>query len=241
MTDAVRAEIAPNGRLRAGINLSNMLLVTGRAPDGSPEGVAPDMVRALAMRLGVEAELVPIDKPGPVADAIDAGEVSLGLIAREPERAAVVAFSKPYAEIEATYLVAPSSPIQTVEEVDQPGRRIAVANRAAYDLYLKRSLRHAELVRAESLPAAFEMFRAESFEVLAGLRPALVENAAAYPGARVLPGRYTTIEQCIGTHPSFTAAQAFIGAFVAEQIRAGFVADAIARHGVEGRLAVALG
>ncbi|MEM6906729.1 MAG: transporter substrate-binding domain-containing protein, partial [Pseudomonadota bacterium] len=96
MTDAVRAEIAPNGRLRAGINLSNMLLVTGRAPDGTPEGVAPDMVRALATRLGVEAELVPIDKPGPVADAIDAGEVSVGLIAREPERAAVVAFSKPY-------------------------------------------------------------------------------------------------------------------------------------------------
>lgn len=240
MTAEIAAALAPTGMLRVGINMANMLLVTGETTHGDPVGVAPDMAAELARRLGLDLRLVPMPRPGHVADAIAGPQIDLGLIAREPERAETVAFTPPYCEIEATYLVAPDSPIREIAEVDAPGRRIAVANRAAYDLYLKRSLKHAELVRADGLPAAFEMFQREKMEVLAGLRPALVKNAEDAPGSRVLPGRYTTIEQAIGCKPDLLEVSAYLSAFVAETIASGFVADAIRRHGVAGKLEVAV-
>ena len=46
MTDKARSELAPTGVLRAGINLSNFLLVTGRSANAEPVGVSPDMARA---------------------------------------------------------------------------------------------------------------------------------------------------------------------------------------------------
>lgn len=233
--DAVLAELAPTGRLRAGINLGNILLVTGRTDAGVPAGVAPDMARAVAERLGVAVTLVPLDSPGAVADAIGR-EVDIGLIAFEPARAETIAFSPAYVEIEATYLVPADSPFRTVEEVDRPGVRIAVSNRSAYDLYLTRTLRHAELRRAKGLAGALALFTDEKLEALAGLRPALAENAASLPGARVLEGRYTTVRQAIGTRPENAAGAAFLKRFVADAIGSGLVARLIARHGVQGRL-----
>jgi polar amino acid transport system substrate-binding protein len=43
MSQDVLSQLAPTGVLRAGINLGNFLLVTGRGPSGDPEGVSPDM------------------------------------------------------------------------------------------------------------------------------------------------------------------------------------------------------
>jgi hypothetical protein len=123
------AQLAPTGVLRAGINLSNFLLVTGRTPAGEPEGVAPDMARAVAERLGVPVRYVPYPRPGELADAAGTGAWDIGLIGAEPQRAEKIAFSPAYAEIEATYLVPPGSPITAIEEVDRPGTRIAVAAR----------------------------------------------------------------------------------------------------------------
>ncbi|MEL6478498.1 MAG: transporter substrate-binding domain-containing protein [Pseudomonadota bacterium] len=235
MTSEFSDILAPTGTLRVGINMANMLLVTATDAQGQPQGIAPDLAKRIAHRLGVPLNLVPMPQPGHVADAIGT-EVDIGLIAREPERAETVAFTRPYAEIEATYLIAPDSPITQIDEVDQPGREIAVADRAAYDLYLKRSLAHARLVRADGLGAAFEMFRDRGMEVLAGLRPALLKNAEAYPGARVLEGRYTTIEQAVGMRPGAPEALAFLQEIVAGALTSGFVADAIDRHGVKGKL-----
>ncbi|MEM9044299.1 MAG: transporter substrate-binding domain-containing protein [Pseudomonadota bacterium] len=239
MSDSVVAEIASTGTLRVGINLGNMLLVTDRESDGTPVGVAPDMAYALAERLNVPVTLIPFAKVGQVADAISGPDVDIGLIAWEPERAQTIAFSKPYVEISATYLVASGAPFQSIEEVDQPGVQIAVADRAAYDLYLKRTLKDAELVRAAGLDAAFEMFRAEGMQVLAGLRPALVRNAADLPGSTVLPGQYTSIQQAIGTKLAYRESQSFIDEFVAEAKETGLVADLLRRHGVADSLTIA--
>lgn len=234
--DAVRAEIASSGTLRVGINLSNMLLVTGKAADGAPEGVAPDMARAIAAKLGIDISLHPYPQAGLTADAIGSGEVDIGLIAHEPKRAELIAFTPAYCEIEATYMVPPGSPITRIEEVDIPGQRIAVANRAAYELYLSRTIRHAELVRMDGLPETFAMFRDQGLPVLAGLRPALIANAAEMPGARLLEGRYMTVQQAIGTQIGRPAAARFLADFAAEALASGFVKDAIERHGVTGKL-----
>src|SRR5258708_4337385 len=138
-----KAELAPTGVLRAGINLSNFLLVTGRSRSGEPEGVAPDMAREIAARLRVPIAYVPFPRPGELADAAGTNVWDIGLIAVEPARAAKIAFSPAYVEIEATYLVPPGSPLQTTADVDRPGIRIAVAARSVYDLWLTRHAPHA--------------------------------------------------------------------------------------------------
>jgi polar amino acid transport system substrate-binding protein len=233
------AEIAPSGILRAGINMSNPLLVTGRTESGDPAGVSPDMARAIAERLGVQVKYVQFPSPGALADAIGEDAYDIGLIAAEPARAETIAFTAAYVEIEATYLVPAGSPLQAIAQVDRPGVRIAISDRSAYDLYLSRTLEHGELHRAKGLAGALELFSSEKLDALAGLRPALLEDIKGLPGARILDGNYTTVQQAIGTQPRNTAAAAFLRDFVAEAKSSGLVAQLIERHGVEGRLLVA--
>ena len=146
--------LAPKGVLRAGINLSNFLLVTSRTPDGGPAGVSPDMARAFAQMLGVELRYVTYESPGILADAAGRDEWDIGLIGAEPQRAEVISFTPAYTEIEATYLVPAGSPLERIADVDQPGRRIAVTDRTAYGLWLDRNIRHAELVRTKTIDEA---------------------------------------------------------------------------------------
>ena len=239
--DEIRAELAPSGILRAGVNLGNILLVTDTAENGDPIGVSPDMSAEIARRLGVGVSYETFPSPGAVADAGKQGGWDICLIADEPKRAESIAFTAAYVEIDATYLVPDRSRFQTVEEVDSAGTRIAVSDRAAYDLYLSRSLQQATLHRAEGLPGAFELFKSGDFDALAGLRPALLENASTVLGARVLDGCYTTIQQALGTKLENTAGAAYLQSFVEEVTSNGFVADLLDRHGVTGKLQVAKG
>jgi polar amino acid transport system substrate-binding protein len=172
MSQDIIAELAPGGTLRAGINLANILLVTGSTPAGEPTGVAPDMARAIAERLGVAVSYVPFASPGEVADAAGTDAWDIALIAADPQRAETIAFSAAYVEIEATYLVPAGSEIRSLADVDRPGMRVAVSDRSAYDLYLSRSLKHAELHRAKGLAATFDLFVDQKLDALAGLRPA---------------------------------------------------------------------
>ncbi len=229
---AVVAELAPNGVLRAGINLSNFLLVTGRAANGDPQGIAPDMAGEIAARLKVPLQLIAYESPGKLADAV--ADWDVGLIGAEPARAAQIAFSAAYLEIEATYLVPADSKIRSVEEIDRKGVRIAVAARSAYDLYLSRSIKNAELVHATGLDASYELFVREKLDALAGLRPRLVKDVQKLPGARVLEGRFTAVQQAVGTPKARVAAAAFLAAFIEEAKASGLVARLIERHGVHG-------
>ncbi len=239
MLEQVRAELAPTGVLRAGINMSNFLLVTGSTPEGDPDGVSPDMARAIAERLGVPLKLVPFKTPGELADAAVEDLWDIGNIGAEPERAKTIAFSPAYVEIEATYLVPAGSPIQSVDEVDREGVRIAVSARSAYGLWLEDNIKHATLVMAKGLDGSFTTFVEQKLDALAGLRPRLVEDVKKLPGARILDGKFTAVQQAIGTKPDRKAAAAFLRDFVEEAKASGFVANLIEKHGVSGRLTVA--
>jgi polar amino acid transport system substrate-binding protein len=239
MLDQARAELAPTGVLRAGINMSNFLLVTGKTPDGDPDGVSPDIARAVAERLGVPVKLVPFKNPGELADAAVEDLWDIGNIGAEPERAKTILFSPAYCEIEATYLVSAGSPIQSVEEVDREGIRIAVSQRSAYELWLSDNIKHAELVMAQGIDASFDTFVEQELDALAGLRPRLVKDVERLPGARILDGKFTAVQQAIGTKPDRTAGAAFLRDFVEEVKASGFVAGLIEKHGVTGRLTVA--
>ncbi len=239
MLEQVRAELAPTGVLRAGINMSNFLLVTGSTPEGDPEGVSPDMARAIAERLGVALKLVPFKTPGELADAAVEDAWDIGNIGAEPERAKTILFSPAYVEIEATYLVPAGSKIQKVAEVDRNGVRIAVAARSAYGLWLHANIKHAELVTAKGLDASYDLFVEQKLDALAGLRPRLIDDVKKLPGARILEGKFTAVQQAIGTKPNRKASAAFLRDFVEEAKASGFVARLIEKHGVSGRLTVA--
>jgi polar amino acid transport system substrate-binding protein len=234
MSSEIIAELAPTGVLRAGINLSNFLLVTGKTPAGDPEGVAPDMAREVATRLGVPVKYVTFKSPGELADAAGKGVWDIGLIGAEPQRAETIAFTAAYVEIEATYLVPPGSRLKTIADVDAPGVRIAVAGRSAYGLWLERNLRQAQLVRADSLGGATEQFMRDKLDALAGLKPGLLADLDKLPGARIIDGKFSSVQQAIGTAKRNAAGAAYLEAFVAEAKASGLVARLIERHKVRG-------
>ena len=235
----VIAELAPTGVLRAAINMGNFLLVTGKTPSGDPSGVSPDMAAAVAARLGVPVNFVPYAKPGEIADDAEKGLWDIGNIGAEPQRAAVINFTAAYCEIEATYLVPAGSPIRSVGEVDQPGKRVAVTARSAYGLWLENNYNKGELLQFDNADAAVKAFQEQKMDAYAGLRPGLVDLAPKIPGSRILDGQFTAVQQAIGTPKRNAAAFAFLRDFVAESKTNGLIASLIERHGTVGRLSVA--
>src|SRR5262245_63587248 len=234
VSQQVRTELAPGGILRAGLNLSNFLLISGKTEAGESAGVAPDMAAEIARRLGVPVKLVPYKTPGELADAAETGAWDIGLIGAEPQRAEKIAFTAAYVEIEATYLVPAGSPLKTLADVDKQGVRIAVTGRSAYGLWLDRNIRGATLVKTDTLDSSYERFVSDKLDALAGLRPRLLTDVEKLPGARILDGKFTAVQQAIGTGRKNAAAAAFLRKFVEEAKASGFVQGLIDRDKVRG-------
>jgi polar amino acid transport system substrate-binding protein len=233
-SDKVRAELAPTGVLRAGINLSNFLLVTGRSDKGEPVGVAPDMAKEIAGALGVPVNYVPFKTPGELADQAGKNIWDIGLIGAEPQRAATITFSAAYVEIEATYMVPAGSPLQSIADVDKKGVRIAVSARSAYGLWLENNIRNATLVPVSGLEGAFKKFVDDKLDALAGLRPGLLKDVTKAPGLKILDGQFTAVQQAVGTAKANGAGAEYLAAFVEQAKRSGLVAKLIERHSVKG-------
>jgi polar amino acid transport system substrate-binding protein len=196
--------------------------------------VAPDMAREVASRLGVPVRYVPFKTPGELADAAASGVWDIGLLGAEPQRAEAIAFTPAYCEIEATYLVPSGSPLRSIAAVDKAGVRIAVTARTAYGLWLDRNIKHAALVRAETLDGALQQFERDKLDALAGLKPRLLADLEKLPGTRLIDGKFMSVQQAIGTPRRNTAAPAFLRSFVEEAKASGLVARLIERHKVRG-------
>jgi polar amino acid transport system substrate-binding protein len=233
-TTAAKAELAPGGKLRVGINYGNFLLVQRDPQTKALNGVAPDLARELGRRLDAATELVPYDSAGRMADAVGENAWDVAFLAAEPARANQIAFTAAYVEIESSYLVPPGSPFRAIEDVDRPGVRIACAAKSAYDLYLTRSLKHAQLVRAEGIPQSYELFVSQKLDALAGLKPGLVADAPKLPGSRVLEGRFTAVQQGIGTPKARGVGAEYLRRYVEDVKASGLVAKLIEKHGIRG-------
>ena len=234
MNPTAKSELLSSGKLRVGVNLGNFLLVSKDPANGELRGIVPDLAQELGRRLGAQVELVSYPGAGQVADAGATNGWDVGFIGAEPQRAEQIAFTLAYLEIPATYLVPAGSPIRRLEDVDRAGVRIAVANKSAYDLYLSRNIQHATLVRAEGIGGSYDLFVGEKLEVLAGLLPRLVTDTLRLPGSRILEGRFTAVQQAIGTPRARSAAAAYLSGFVADIKASGLVAKLIERHGAKG-------
>jgi polar amino acid transport system substrate-binding protein len=235
MDSSLVTSFAPTGKLRASINLGNPILANKDPASGQPVGVSIDLARAFAQRLGVALELVVFDTAGKSVEAVRNEQADIGFFAVDPLRGQEIAFTAPYVLIEGCYLVRENSPLQRNEEVDRPDLRVTVGAGSAYDLYLSRELKQAQIVRASSSPAVVETFMAQGLDVAAGVKQQLEADAQRIPGLRLLPGRFMVIQQAMGTPRSRGQAAAdHLHAFVEDMKTSGFVADALQRHGIQG-------
>lgn len=228
------AELAPSGKLRAAINFGNPILAMKDAATGAPRGVSVDLSRELGRRLGVPVELIAFNAAGKVVEAVKEAQVDIAFVAIDPVRGADMLQTPPYVIIEGAYLVRIDSPIKSNAEVDRAGNRIAVGNGSAYDLYLTREIKAAKLVKAPTSPAVTDLFLAQSLEVAAGVKQQLQADAKRLPGLRLLEGRFMVIQQAMGLPKGRDAGARYLTAFIEEMKSSGFVAQALARHGIEG-------
>lgn len=231
---AAISQLAPSGTLRVALNLANFLLVNAGSDKNEPQGVAPDIGRELARRLGAQVAFVRYALPGDLAADAAKNLWDVGLIGADPLRAAEIAFTAAYLEIEAGYLVRADSPITAIDQVDRAGVTISVTDKSAYDMYLRRTIQHATLVRAEGLEGSFVLFEKDKLDVLSGLKPRLMEDQPRIPGSRILPGRFTAVQQAIGTPIGNGEGAAYLRAFVEDIKASGLVAQLIDKHHVRG-------
>jgi polar amino acid transport system substrate-binding protein len=231
---AVIADLAPTGKLRLGINYSNFLLTAKDPVTGEGRGIAIDLGRELGRRLGVSVEVVGYPSPGELADAAGKDAWDVGFLGAEPKRANEIDFTAAYVEIEATYLVPPDSPLQSIADVDREGVRVAVPAKSAYELYLSRTLKHAKLVLEQGADNAFKRFVGDKLEALAGLKPRLVTDHDKLPGSRIIEGRFTAVQQAAGTPKGRAAGAAYLREFIEDVKATGLVARTIENNGVRG-------
>ncbi|TKC80180.1 ABC transporter substrate-binding protein [Trinickia terrae] len=233
---SVAAALTPTGKLRASINLGNPILANQDPATGEPFGVSIDLACAFAQRLNVELELVVFDTAGKSVQAVSEERADFGFFAVDPLRGATIAFTAPYVLIEGFYLVRDDSPVRTNADADQPHHRVCVGKGSAYDLFLTRELKAAQIVRAPTSPAVVQTFLEQNLEVAAGVKQQLEADAAKTPGLlRLLDERFMVIRQAMGVSKSRgEAAVACLDRFAGDMIVTGFVAQSLERHGITG-------
>ena len=230
-SDGVRKELAPTGTLRAAINFNNPLLARRDADTGEIRGLAVDLSRELARRVGVPLKIIPCDAASKITASAKDNVWDIGYLGIDPLRANDIDFTAAYVELEGTYLVPAGSSLQRIEDVDRDGVRIAVTTNSAYDLFLSRELKHARIVRADNTPQSVELLLGQKLDAVAAVRTALVTAAKQLPGSRVLSGHFMTIPQAAGVPKGRPAAARYVSEFIEEMKASGFVADALKKYG----------
>jgi polar amino acid transport system substrate-binding protein len=234
LTHDIVSILAPDGILKVAINLGNPILASLDS-NGLAKGVSIDLVRELAQRIGAKMELIVVDSAGKSVDIVTQSKADIGFFAVDPVRGAGIGFTAPYVLIEGAYLVRHDSPLQENGEVDRAGRRVAVGKGSAYDLYLTREIKHAEIIRAPTSPTVVDVFVAQNLDVAAGVKQQLEFDARRIGGVRLLPGRFMVIQQAMGLPKGRDhAALKVLHSFVEEMKATGFIANALAKHGIEG-------
>lgn len=234
ITAVARAELAPTGTLRAGINYGNVVLATKDPATGELRGVHVDLARELARSAGVAIELIGYDTAGGMVDGLKRGALDVALLSAEPARAGEINFSPAYVDIDATYLVPAGSKIRDVSDIDRDGTRVAIAAKSAYEFFLGRNLKHAKLVPGPGTFGAYDVFVSGKLDALVGIRPRLVIESEKLPGSRVLAGRFMAIEQTIASPRGRDAAARYVREFIENAKASGLIAHTLADHAVRG-------
>ena len=238
MNEFISNKIAPLGVLRVGLNMSNFLLVSGEDKLGFPEGVSPDVGKKIAEELNVACKLVKFGRPGLLADAVNDDLWDIGNIAFEKERSKTIDFSDPYVNIDANFIYRNKDNFKSNEEINSPGIKIAVAERSAYDLWLTDNFKNVEIIRAPSIDESHNLFRNNKVDVLAGLKPKLIDELAINNDFKIITNPFTFIKQSVGVKKGNPEILEFLNRFISKLIREGYIKELLKKHKVLDKLSV---
>ena len=238
MNEFISNKIAPLGVLRVGLNMSNFLLVSGEDKLGLPEGVSPDVEKKIAEELNVACKLVKFGRPGLLADAVNDDLWDIGNIAYEKERSKTIDFSDPYVNIDANFIYKNKDNFKSNEEINSPGIKIAVAERSAYDLWLTDNFKNVEIIRAPSIDESHNLFRNNKVDVLAGLKPKLIDELAINNDFKIITNPFTFIKQSVGVKKGNPEILEFLNRFISKLIREGYIKELLKKHKVLDKLSV---
>ena len=238
MNEFISNKIAPLGVLRVGLNMSNFLLVSGEDKLGFPEGVSPDVGKKIAEELNVACKLVKFGRPGLLADAVNDDLWDIGNIAYEKERSKTIDFSDPYVNIDANFMYKNKDNFKSNEEINSPGIKIAVAERSAYDLWLTDNFKNVEIIRASSIEESHDLFRNNKVDVLAGLKPKLIDELAINNDFKIITNPFTYIKQSVGVKKGNPEILEFLNGFISKLIREGYIKELLKKHKVQDKLSI---
>ena len=238
MIETISKKLVPTGVLRVGINMSNFLLINGKDSDGLPDGVSPDIGKRLARELNVECKLIQFKKPGLLADAVDEDMWDIGNIACEKERSKTIDFTNPYVNIDANFMFRKKDNLKTNGDINLPGIKIAVLERSAYDLWLTENFKNVELIRVNTIEESHQLFREDKVNVLAGLKPKLIEEIKTNNDFQMITSPFTYIKQSIGIRKGSPEILDFLNEFITKLIKEGFVENLLKKHNVQNKLSI---
>ena len=238
MIETISKKLVPTGVLRVGINMSNFLLINGKDSDGLPDGVSPDIGKRLARELKVECKLIQFKKPGLLADAVDENMWDVGNIACEKERRKTIDFTNPYVNIDANFMFRKKDNLKTNGDINLPGIKIAVLERSAYDLWLTENFKNVELIRVNTIEESHQLFRDDKVNVLAGLKPKLIEEIKTNNDFQIINSPFTYIKQSIGIKKGNPEILDFLNKFIANLIKEGYVENILKKHKVQNKLSI---
>ena len=238
MTESISNIIAPKNVLRIGINMSNFLLVNKDSTFSKPEGLSPEIGKLLARELGINYEFVTFKNPGLLADAIDYDKWDVGNFAYEKKRAEIIDFSNPYVNIDANFLLRKNSEINQNHDVDNKNNKIAVVNRSAYDLWLSDNYKKAKIIRAKTIIETHNLFYNQDVNILAGLKPKLLEELKNNSEFKLIDEPFTFIKQSIGIKKGKPKAIDFINNFVSKKIKDGTIKSLLEKYGLVDKLSI---
>ena len=230
MIETISKKLAPTSILRVGINMSNFLLINGKNSDGSPDGVSPDIGKKLARELNLKCKLVQFKKPGLLADAVNEDMWDIGNIACEKERSKTIDFTDPYVNIDANFMFRKKDNFKTNDDINLPKIKIAVLERSAYDLWLTENFKNAELIRVNTIEESHQLFREDKVNVLAGLKPKLIEEIKSNNDFQMINSPFTYIKQSIGIKKGTPEILDFLNKFISKLIKEGYVESLLKKH-----------
>ena len=238
MIDSISKKLAPTGVLRVGLNMSNFLLVNSKDSNGLPEGVSPDIGKKLAKELNLKCKLVQFEKPGLLADAVENDIWDIGNIAHEKERSKTIDFSNPYVNIDANFMFRRKNNFLNNIEINSTAIKIAVVERSAYDLWLTENFKNAKLIKVNTIDESHELFRNGDVDVLAGLKPKLIDELKTSDDFKIIPNPFTYINQSIGIKNGNPEILVFLNKFITKLIKDGFVESLLVKHKVQNKLSI---
>jgi len=238
MIETISKKLAPSGVLRVGLNMSNFLLINGKDTTGLPDGVSPGIGKRLAEELNVKYEFVQYAKPGLLADAVNDNKWDIGNIACEKERTKSIDFSNSYVNIDANFIFREKDNFKTNHQINTFGNKVAVLERSAYDLWLTENFKNVELIRVNSIEESHELFRENKVNVLAGLKPKLIEEVEANDEYKMIGTPFTFIQQSIGIKKGNSEILDFLNSFISKLIKEGFIENLLKKHKVQNQLSI---